>query len=85
MMYLSFADLDGKFSFNSFKDGFFGFFSIILNEVSGCSSLGTYLEILLFSDKLLKKCLTILSSIEWKVTTAKTPSSFYILAADISP
>ena len=40
---------------------------------------------LFFSDRLLKKNFTILSSIEWKVTTAKTPSFFKTLVAFINP
>ena len=62
-----------------------GFFSNILNKVSRWFNWGRYREILLFSDKLLKKYLTILSSSEWKVTTAKTPSFFKIFDADIKP
>ena len=80
-MYLSFADLEGIFSFNSFDVGTIGFFLIILNRVSGWFSFGTYLETLLFSDKLLKKYLTILSSSEWNVSTAITPSFLTTLAA----
>ena len=55
MMYLSFADRDGIFSFNSFNEGVIGFFLTILNKVSGWFSLGTYLETLSFSDKLLNR------------------------------
>ena len=85
IIYLSLADLEGIFSFNSFKEGVLGFFSNILNKVSRWFNWGRYREILLFSDKLLKKYLTILSSSEWKVTTAKTPSFFKIFDADIKP
>ena len=52
--YLSLADLEGIFSFNSSGDAIIGFFEIFLNNVSDCSSLGIYREILFFSDKLLK-------------------------------
>ena len=64
--YLSFADLDERFSFNSFKEGFLGFFSGILNKVSIelIFGMGVYLDTLLFSDKFFKKYLTILSSNE---------------------
>jgi len=41
-----------------------GFFSAILNNVSGWSNFGVYRDILFFSDKLLKKYFTILSSNE---------------------
>ena len=58
---------------------------INLSNVSGCSVKGAYLDTLFCSDKLLKKYLTILSSSEWNVTTAKTPSFFKTLVALISP
>ena len=83
--YLNFADLEGKFLLNSIEDGTFGFFSIILNNFSGWTVKGWYRDILLFSDKLEKKYLTILSSNEWNVTTAKTPSFLKTFDAEINP
>ena len=62
-----------------------GFLFINLNRGLGWSTLGTYREILFFSDKLLKKYLTILSSNELKVTTAKIPFLFKALDAAINP
>jgi hypothetical protein len=56
-----------------------------LSNVSGCSVIGAYLDILFFSERLLKKYFTILSSNEWNVTTANTPSFFKTLVALISP
>ena len=38
--------------------------NLILNKVSGCSMTGIYLDILFFSERLLKKYFTILSSNE---------------------
>jgi hypothetical protein len=61
------------------------FFSFNLSNVSGCSVIGAYLDILFFSERLLKKYFTILSSNEWNVTTANTPSFFKTLVALISP
>ena len=85
MAYLSFADLDGKFSIISLSEGIIAFFSFNISNVSGCSVIGAYLDILFFSERLLKKYLTILSSNEWNVTTANTPSFFKTLVALISP
>ena len=85
MAYLSLADLEGKFSFNSLSVGIIGFLSFNSNKIFGCSNLGTYRDTLWFSDKLLKKYFTILSSKEWNVTTAKTPSFLIIFVADIRP
>jgi hypothetical protein len=61
------------------------FFHFNLSNVSGCSVIGAYLDILFFSERLLKKYFTILSSNEWNVTTANTPSFFKTLVALISP
>ena len=69
----------------SSSDGIIGFFWIKLNRVSACSMTGLYLEMLLFSERLLKKYFTILSSKEWNVTTPKIPPFFKTLAAFISP
>ena len=69
----------------SSSDGTIAFFWINLSNVSGCSIIGAYLDMLFFSDKLLKKYLTILSSNEWNVTTARTPSFFKTLVALMRP
>ena len=45
-------------------EGIIGFFKGIENKIFFCSTFGWYLETLLFSDKFLKKYLTILSSNE---------------------
>ena len=62
-----------------------GFFWTISNKISGWLTFGRYRDILFFSDKLLKKYFTILSSKEWNVTTAKVPSFFNILVAATRP
>ena len=82
---LNFADLDGGFSFISFTEGTIGFFLFNLNKMSPLFVLGMYLEILFFSDKLLKKYFTILSSNELKVITTIFPPGFKILVAFIKP
>ena len=70
---------------SSLDEGVIGFFFIILNSVSDSFNLGKYLDTLLFSERLLKKYLTILSSNEWNVTTTKIPSFFNIFDAIIKP
>ena len=64
MTYLNLADLEGGFSLISLADGKIGFLMVDLNKLALSSSFGKYRETLLFSDKLLKKYLTILSSSE---------------------
>ena len=49
---------------HSLDEGMIGFFFPILKKIFCSTFLGTYREILLFSDKLLKKYFTILSSNE---------------------
>ena len=58
------TDLEGGFVFNSPLEGIIGFLFPNLNKLSSSSIFGIYLEILFFSDKLLKKNFTILSSKE---------------------
>ena len=54
-----------KKKFNNYYEPFVGggavYFSINSNKVSACSTTGTYLDMLFFSDKLLKKYFTILA------------------------
>ena len=54
-----------EFSFTSLSDGVIGFFKgISKQDFFLLNVFGSYLEMLLFSDKFLKKYLTILSSNE---------------------
>ena len=71
------ADLEGGFSIISLSLGTIGFFITDLNKFNFSSVFGICLETLLFSDKLLKKYLTILSSIEWKLITIIFPPNLF--------
>ena len=82
---LSLADLEGGFNFISLYDGIIGFFFVNLKYFVANIVLGKYLELFFISAYSLKKDLTILSSIEWNVTTAITPPIGKILYAFINP
>ena len=66
-------------------DGIIGLLFINLTKFAFYFVLGIYLETLFVSDKLLKKYLTILSSKEWKLTTAIIPFFSSTLVALINP
>ena len=71
---LNLADLDGGLILISLIDGVITFLLIKLKINSSFLLTGKYLETVLYVDTVLKKNLHILSSIEWKVTVAITPS-----------
>ena len=84
--YLSFADREREFSFISFDVGINTFLHTVLNKFDLFSFVGRYLEGLLFiSEWRLKKFFTILSSIEWKLTTTKMPPFDRSFVAPINP
>mgnify|MGYP005686705203 FL=1 len=76
---LSFADLEGGLILISPDDGTIGFFLVKLKYFLVEILFGKYLEEFFTSEYSLKKNFTILSSIEWKVTTAITPPTGKIL------
>ena len=84
---LNLADLDLIFFSNSFVDGLITLFLYSLNKDNFLSlSSGRYLDGLdRFSEKLAKKYFTILSSIEWKLTTKIFPPGFNFFVAFITP
>ena len=84
---LNLAERDGLFFITSFTDGLIILFEYFSkrNKLSFVSS-GKYLEGFdLFSEKLLKKNLIILSSIEWKLIVKIFPPGFKVFVAFIKP
>ena len=82
---LSFADLEGGLSLTSLNEGIIGFFLVWSKYFLTKILSGKYLEEFLTSEYSLKKNFTILSSIEWKVTTAINPPIGNMLYAFINP
>jgi len=83
--YLSFADLERGLLLISVFVGRIGFFFINLNNWLLLDMFGKYLDEFIFSEKFLKKNFTILSSIEWNVTTAIIPPIGVMLNEFINP
>ena len=84
---LNFADLDDLFIFISFWEGLI-IFLLYFSKRNNLSSFGSgrYLDGLdLFLEKVLKKYLTILSSIEWKLIIRIFPPGLRIFVALIKP
>ena len=84
---LSFADREGLFSNNSFLDALITLFLYLSNKtVFKLWSSGKYLDdFVWFLEKLVKKNFTILSSIEWKLTTSIFPPGLSYFVAFIIP